>query len=76
MSIFQKVYDSEINFQVSTFWDGGFTIKMGDEMNGFKDKLGATVDTWEEVEPALHDLAIKHYPGSKYAINAKVVGGF
>lgn len=35
-SIFQHLYDREINFSISSFWDGGFTVKLGDEMNGFK----------------------------------------
>jgi len=32
----QAMYDSEINFSISTFWDGGFDWKLGDAMNGFK----------------------------------------
>jgi len=34
--VIDALYDSEINCSVSTFWDGGFTMKLGDEMNGFK----------------------------------------
>lgn len=35
MSVFQDLYDSETNFHISTMWDGGFEVKLGDEMNGF-----------------------------------------
>ncbi len=35
MDQFQALYDSKINFTISTFWDGGFTWKLGDELNGF-----------------------------------------
>ena len=31
----QALDNREINFQPSTFWDGGFTARLGDEMNGF-----------------------------------------
>lgn len=31
----QYLYDCEINFSISCFWDGGFDAKIGDEMNGF-----------------------------------------
>lgn len=35
LSDLQKLYDSEINFEITTFWDGGFDWKLGDSMNGF-----------------------------------------
>ena len=28
VSIFQRLYDSEINFEVSSFWDGGFDVRL------------------------------------------------
>lgn len=31
----QKIYDSEINISIGWFWDGGITLRLGDEMNGF-----------------------------------------
>jgi hypothetical protein len=33
--VIQALYDSEINCSITTFWDGGFTVRLGDEMNGF-----------------------------------------
>lgn len=35
IEIFDKFYKAEINIQISSFWDGGFTVKIGDEMNGY-----------------------------------------
>jgi hypothetical protein len=35
MSIFQRLYDSEINFEVSGFYDAGFGVRLGDHLNGF-----------------------------------------
>jgi hypothetical protein len=31
----QRLYDSEINFELSCFWDGGFIWKLGDSANGY-----------------------------------------
>ncbi len=54
MSFFQQVYDSEQNFSVTCFWDGGFTVELGDDINGFI--ASENVDTWDEVEPLLRKL--------------------
>jgi hypothetical protein len=42
----QQLYDREINFSISCFWDGGFTVKIGDELNGFRAET--TVATYAE----------------------------
>jgi hypothetical protein len=31
----QRIYDSEINTRIFWFWDSGFTIQLGDQMNGY-----------------------------------------
>lgn len=33
--ILQDLYDSEINFAIIAFWDAGFKVMLGDEVNGF-----------------------------------------
>jgi hypothetical protein len=33
--VMDALYESEINCSVSTFWDGGFIVQLGDDMNGF-----------------------------------------
>ena len=63
-TVMDKLYDSEINFRISTFWDGGFDVFIGDEINGYKEQR--TVRDWEAVEDTLHLLAMKHYPNSEY----------
>lgn len=61
----QRLYDSEINFSVSCFWDGGFEVKLGDEMNGFIAK--AELYSWPDVLEWLDQTARKEYPESLYA---------
>ena len=48
MSVMQRLYDSEINAWVSSFWDDGFYVRLGDEMNGFRAE--GRCMTWDEVE--------------------------
>jgi hypothetical protein len=64
-SILQSLYDSEINFEISTFWDGGFDWKLGDRMNGYKED--GNRDTFNEAVFDIAKAAIKHYPDSKFA---------
>lgn len=72
MSVFQDLYNSEINFAVSTFWDGGFDIKLGDHANGFVAE--ETVDFFGQVEPWLIEQAVEHFPDSQFA--AMYTGGW
>ena len=65
MSVLQDLYHSEINFEVSTFWDGGFNVKLGDSMNGFVAETNC--DRWGQVEPWLITAALEHYPDSLFA---------
>ena len=65
MSTFQDLYDSEINFSISCFWDGGFEVKLGDLRNGFEAQT--RVETWDEIEPWLRAEALLRYPESRFA---------
>jgi hypothetical protein len=65
MSVLQDLYHSEINFSISTFWDGGFDVKLGDPANGYVAET--TVDRWGMVEPWLSSAAIEHFPKSLFA---------
>lgn len=72
MSIPQKLYNSEINFEISTFWDAWFSWKLGDPINGYSDV--GMADTYDEALQCLHEAALHHYPASEYAQEcAKVV---
>ena len=65
MSIFQRLYDSEINFEVSGFYDAGFDVRLGDALNGLLAE--GKVETWAEAEAWLRDQALAHFPISKFA---------
>ena len=65
LAALQSLYDSEINFSISTFWDGGFDVKLGSEMSGFS--ATANFKTFSECIYWLTDEAIKQYPDSKFA---------
>lgn len=61
----QELYDSEINWSIECFWDGGFTAKLGDDMNGFESE--SLLRTLREAIKWLADEAIKRFPQSTFA---------
>ena len=65
MHTLQAMYNSEINIQLSTFWDGGVEWKLGDGMNGFVAEGHA--DTFALAVVELAAAAVEHYPGSVFA---------
>jgi hypothetical protein len=65
MSVIQDLYHSEINVSVTSFWDAGFDVKLGDKLNGFVAE--ANFKYWGQVEPWLRDKAIEHFPDSLFA---------
>jgi hypothetical protein len=65
----QKIYDSEINIQISWIWDAGFRVALGDCLNGFIAEV--TVNTAEEILPWLRQAIAEYYPDSTYHIERK-----
>jgi hypothetical protein len=61
----QKIYDSEINIRIGWFWDCGFELRIGDEMNGFLAE--ETVASVSEIVPWLQEAIAHFYPTSTYA---------
>lgn len=66
MTVQQELYRSEINCSIVTFFDDGWQVALGDNMNGFIAE--ATVRTFEEAEAWLTRMAIERYPTSIFAI--------
>jgi hypothetical protein len=64
-NMFRQLYESEINFEVSCFWDAGFDVELDDAINGCLAQ--DQVRTWKAVEKWLHHAALKFYPNSAYA---------
>lgn len=62
----QRLYDSEINFNISCFWDGGFNAKLGDTINGYY-AVGTELETYRDALVWLDEQARKFYPKSLYA---------
>jgi hypothetical protein len=56
----QQLYDREINFKIETSFDGGFTVALGDSMNGYK--VEGSVRTFDEAVEWLVDQAEVHFP--------------
>jgi len=65
MSILQDLYDSEINVSVETLWDCGFTVRIGDHLNGFRAER--RFEDWGSAETWLRATAISLYPESQFA---------
>lgn len=64
-STLQELYDSEINWSISTFWDDGFDWKLGDDLNGWKAE--GTGCAFEDAVIAIAEAAVQHYPNSVFA---------
>jgi hypothetical protein len=63
--ILQHLHDSEINFMIVAFWDCGFRVLLGDELNGF-----VAEDRYQSFADAVHWLAataLQKYPESDFA---------
>ena len=61
----QRIYDSEINVEISWFWDGGIDLRLGDEMNGYLAE--ENVSSVDEIVLWLQEAIAHFYPNSTYA---------
>ena len=64
-STMQGLYESEINFSVSAFWDCGFWWRLGDPLNGVL--ADGSAATFEQAVSDLARAAIQHFPDSAFA---------
>jgi len=58
-------YQSEINYSISCFWDGGWTLRLGDELNGFESS--SVYETVADLERDMPKEICRLYPKSKFA---------
>jgi hypothetical protein len=61
----QKIYDADIRFSISTFLNGGFTIKVGNYCNMLEAE--SVVATLDEAVSWLQGQIQARYPDSIYA---------
>ena len=61
----QKIYDSEINVEISWFWDGDIDVRLGDRINGFLAETN--VPLVADIRPWLEEAIAHFYPDSAYA---------
>jgi len=65
-TVLMNLYRSEINCSISSFWDNGFLVQLGDDMNGFLAE--AQVRTPMEAAAFLDKAAREHFPESAYTL--------
>lgn len=65
--VMADLYRSEINASFSGFYDGGWTVKLGDEMNGFVAEHTFDFDKINSAASWLANEAAIRYPDSKFA---------
>jgi hypothetical protein len=61
----QKMYDSEINVELSWLWDGGIDVRLGDRLNGYVAETN--VPLVADIVPWLQEAIAHFYPSSMYA---------
>lgn len=50
----QKIYEAEINVEISSFFDSGWSYRIGDSVNGFRDPV--RIGEFENFESCVDDL--------------------
>ena len=65
--VMRALYASEINCSVSSFWDGGWLVQLGDYMNGFKAEHTFDDDKLEDAAAWLIEEGKRAFPGSDFA---------
>ncbi len=69
-NILQELYDSGINWRISTFQGVGFIWKLGDHIDGWE--FDGISDTLEEAIDALAAVAVHRHPDSAFARSRRV----
>ena len=53
-------YDLEINVEIGSFWNAGWTVRLGDRVNGYK--VATELLELEEIPDEIVSLIDEHYP--------------
>ena len=65
--ILADLYNSEINWTISIFWDAGYRALLGDELNGFV--CEESFPSFDQAVDYLKHEALRRYPQSQFAKN-------
>jgi len=60
--VMQFLYEHAINCRISSFWDGGFDVYLGDENNGYKEQCNFDSEDLDKAAEWLYNVAVHHYP--------------
>jgi hypothetical protein len=63
-TVLMALHESEINGVIDRFYDGAWTVRLGDAMNGYDAE--AIVADLDEAAHRLRDNAIRLYPDSTF----------
>lgn len=67
LNVMSALYASEINCQVGSFWDGGFTVYLGDDTNGLHWVAEVSGPELSAAGIPLAIAALRAYPTSGFA---------
>ncbi len=66
-TVIQRLYASEINCGLQSFWDGGVKVWLGDPSNGRWSEDSFDIEGLGEAAAWLDNAARLYYPDSEYA---------
>jgi hypothetical protein len=72
-SILTELYKHEINCSINSEWDAGWTIRLGDEMNGYKESIYIEGEEVNLIGSTLIAMVGKQYPHIKLFENIQIV---
>lgn len=65
--VMQCLYRSEINCGMASFWDGGFCVWLGDDINGKVSESQFLDEEFHLIASWLHQEAVMFFPNSTFA---------
>jgi hypothetical protein len=70
-TVLRRLYASEINAGLSSFWDGGWDVWIGGVRSDPCERVMFDDDQFDQIAPWLDEAARRHFPQSLYAAPQK-----
>lgn len=64
-TVLLTLYENEINCGMASFWDGGWTVWIGDDLNGRRVEENFLAEDFDQISPWLHAEAQRLYPAAQ-----------